>query len=140
MRDKVNLNIDLEDIPDMPFKDMYALYLALFNKPCKSTRKEFYIWRITNRLQELRFGGLDKATRQFLENLDEDHIEAKEVQLPIGIELIKKYKGETYKVRVLKNGYEWNNNIFKSLSAVALKITGRKISGHEFFGINNGNI
>lgn len=136
---KVNLNIPLEDIPNMPFHDMYELYMVLFNRPNKSTRKELYIRLITYRLQELRFGGLDKETRQLLENMDEDYTPKPERSVPVGVELIKKYKGETYKVKVLKNGYEWNNEVFKSLSSIALKITGRKISGQEFFGVHNGN-
>lgn len=136
---KVDLDIALEDIPLMDFHDMYELYMVLFNRPNKSTRKEFYIWQITNRLQELRFGGLDKETRQLLENMDENYKPIPERSVPVGVELIKKYKGETYKVKVLKNGYEWNNEVFKSLSAIAYKITGRKISGQEFFGVHNGN-
>jgi len=135
----VNLDIALEDIPDMPFHDMYSLYVTLFNRPNKCTRKEFYIWQITNRLQELRFGGLDRETRQLLENMDEDYTPKPECSVPVGVELIKKYKRETYKVKVLKNGYEWDNEVFKSLSAIAFKITGRKISGQEFFGVHNGN-
>ncbi len=139
MSKNVNLDIALEDIPDMPFHDMYELYMVLFNRPSKSTRKEFYIWQITNRLQELRFGGLDRETRQLLENMDEDYTPKPERSVPIGVELIKKYKDKTYKVKVLKNGYEWENEVFKSLSAIAFRITGRKISGQEFFGVHNGN-
>ena len=136
---KVNLNIPLEDIPKMPFHDLYALYIALFNRPNKCTRKELYIWQVTNRLQELRFGGLDKETRHLLENMDENYSPQPERSVPVGVELIKKYKGETYKIKVLKNGYEWNNEVFKSLSAIALKITGRTISGQEFFGVHHGH-
>ena len=139
MSKNVNLDIALEDIPDMPFHDMYELYMVLFNRPSKSTRKEFYIWQITNRLQELRFGGLDRETRQLLENMDEDYTPKPERSVPIGVELIKKYKDKTYKVKVLKNGYELENEVFKSLSAIAFRITGRKISGQEFFGVHNGN-
>jgi len=98
----VDLDIALEDIPDMPFHDIYSLYVTLFNRPNKCTRKEFYIWQITNRLQELRFGGLDRETRQLLENMDEDYTPKPERNVPVGVELIKKYKGETYKVKVLK--------------------------------------
>ena len=86
----VDLDIALEDIPDMPFHDMYSLYVTLFNRPNKCTRKEFYIWQITNRLQELRFGGLDRETRQLLENMDEDYTPKPECSVPVGVELIKK--------------------------------------------------
>ena len=97
----------------MPFHDMYSLYVTLFNRPNKCTRKEFYIWQITNRLQELRFGGLDRETRQLLENMDEDYTPKPECSVSVGVELIKKYKGETYKVKVLKTV---TNGTTKSLS------------------------
>lgn len=128
-----NLDVALKDIPIMPFHEMYALYMYLFNIPSKSTRKEFYIWRITNRLQELRFGGLDHKTRTLLENMEEPEVENK--SYPIGAEIIRKFKGETYKLRVLDEGYELRGQIYKSLSGAAFALTSRKISGREFFGV-----
>ncbi len=135
MANNVNLNIDLTAIPEMDFKDMYALYLDLFGAPNKSTRKEFYIWRITNRLQELRFGGLDARTKHLLESMPKDIQTPKNSYLPTGAEIVKKFKGETYHLRVLKEGFEFQGRIYKTLAGVAFKITGRKISGQEFFGV-----
>lgn len=135
MASKVNLNIDLTAIPNMAFRDMYALYIELFHIPNKSTRKEFYIWRISNRLQELRFGGLDAKTRQILETMDINSLPEPKHHLPVGTEVVKKFKGATYRLRILKDGFELDGKIYKSLSAVVLDITGRKISGQEFFGV-----
>lgn len=53
----------------------------------------------------------------------------------IGTEIIRKYKGETYRLRVVYGGFEMDNEFYKSLSAVAYKITGRRISGKEFWGM-----
>ena len=47
----------------------------------------------------------------------------------------KKYKGKTYRVRIVAGGFELEDEFYKSLSAVAFHITGRKISGKEFFGV-----
>jgi hypothetical protein len=52
-----------------------------------------------------------------------------------GIELVKKYKGATYKVRVVNGGFMLDGEVYKSLGAVARTITGRKISGQAFFGV-----
>lgn len=130
---KVDLNIDLRHIPQLSFAELKAYYDALFNTPTTSTRKEYYIWRITYKLQEMRFGGLDNKTRRMLENMD--FREINERKMVTGIELIKKYKGATYKVRVVNNGFEMDGEIYKSLGAVARTITGRKISGQAFFGV-----
>ena len=67
---KVDLNIDLQKIPLLPFEELRKYYNALFNLPTTSTRKEYYVWRITYKLQEMRFGGLDNKTRRMLENME----------------------------------------------------------------------
>lgn len=129
-----DLNIALEEIPVLPFTKLRELYCYLFNHNIKSTRREFFVWRITNRLQELRFGGLDSKTRTLLESM-EDSAHPKEKTLPVGTEITKKYKGNTYRLRVVFGGFEMDGDFYKSLSAVAFKITGRKISGKDFFGV-----
>lgn len=134
MTETPDLNIALEEIPALPFTKLRELYCYLFNHNIKSTRREFFVWRVTNRLQELRFGGLDCKTRTLLERM-EDNAQPKEKTLPVGTEITKKYKGNTYRLRVVFGGFEMDGDFYKSLSAVAFKITGRKISGKDFWGV-----
>lgn len=48
---------------------------------------------------------------------------------------IRNYQGHTYEV-VLQNGlYNFNGKAYKSLSAIALEITGTKWNGNRFFGV-----
>jgi hypothetical protein len=42
MEAKMDLNIELEKIPDLSFKELRELYLYLFNQPAKSTRCAYY--------------------------------------------------------------------------------------------------
>ncbi len=65
---KVDLDIDLRQIPKLDFLELREYYIALFNTPTISTRKEYFICRITNKLQKMRFIGLDHKTRRMLEN------------------------------------------------------------------------
>lgn len=59
-------------------------------------------------------------------------------RLPIpGSAIHKEYKGKTHVVRVLRAGFEYEQERYKSLTAVAKKITGLQWSGFEFFGLNN---
>ena len=133
MARNINLDIPLEDIPQLDFDELYKLYIELFSLPTKVTRKSFFIWRVTNRLQELLFVGLDSATKHLLETMDDEPDNA--TYLPVGTELIKRFKGDVYRLHVLKDGFEFDGQVYKSLSAIALEITGRKISGKEFFGV-----
>ena len=132
---KVDLNVDLRKIPSLTFPELKEYYEALFNIPTTSTRKEYYVWRITNKLQEMRFGGLDNKTRRMLENMEIK--ELSEHKMVAGIELVKKYKGATYKIRVVDGGFEMDGEVYKSLGGLAKLITGRKISGQEFFGVKS---
>jgi hypothetical protein len=54
--------------------------------------------------------------------------------LPLpGTILTRWYKGRTLKVQVLRHGFEYGGQIYKSLSAVAKAITGSHTSGRLFF-------
>lgn len=130
-----DLNMPLEEIPHLPFDELRALYTYLIGGDTKSTRKEFYILRITHRLQELRFGGLNSKTKRLLETMDKDEIPDNRGVLPVGAEIIKKYMGQTYRLRIVAGGYEVGGKVYKSLSGAAFGITGRKIYGQTFFGV-----
>ena len=132
----VDLNIDLRVIPTLSYDELRAYYDKLIHIPTTSTRKEYYVWRVTTKLQEMRFGGLDNKTRQMLENMDLKEL-CKPRKFVKGTEIIKKYKGSTYQIRVVDGGFEMNGEIYKSLGGLAKLITGRKISGQEFFGVKS---
>lgn len=47
--------------------------------------------------------------------------------------LTRKFKGRLYEVTVLPNGFEYDGDIYKSLTAVAHAITGSHWNGYHFF-------
>ena len=56
-------------------------------------------------------------------------------QLKPGTRLIREWQGRTYEVVVLDDGLSWQRTHFRSLSAIARKITGTAWSGPLFFGL-----
>jgi hypothetical protein len=132
----IDMNIDLRAIPQLSYEELRAYYDKLIAIPTTSTRKEYYVWRITHKLQEMRFGGLDNKTRQMLENMDIKEL-AKPHKFVTGTEIVKQYKGATYKIRVTDGGFEMDGEVYKSLGSLAKLITGRKVSGQEFFGVKS---
>jgi hypothetical protein len=52
-----------------------------------------------------------------------------------GLRLVREWRGETHTVLVLEDGFEWNGNRRRSLSAIAREITGTHWSGPRFFGL-----
>ena len=132
----IDLNIDLHVIPQLSYVELRAYYDKLIHIPTTSTRKEYYIWRITYKLQEMRLGGLDNKTRRMLENMEFKDCPSSQ-KFVIGTEITKQYKGATYKIRAVDGGFEMDGEVYKSLGGLAKLITGRKISGQEFFGVKS---
>lgn len=52
-----------------------------------------------------------------------------------GTQLVREWNGRTYQVEVTANGYVLDGQTFKSLSAIAKRITGTQWSGPRFFGL-----
>ena len=110
---KVDLNVDLRKIPSLTFPELKEYYEALFNIPTTSTRKEYYVWRITNKLQEMRFGGLDNKIRRMLENMDTTEL------------FTPQNKGATYKIRAVDGGgvlhcVRGNGVVFQDIASLNL--------------------
>ena len=54
---------------------------------------------------------------------------------PPGSYLERDYKGRRVIVKVLANGFEFDDEIYRSLSAVAHEVTGTKWNGFLFFNL-----
>jgi hypothetical protein len=52
-----------------------------------------------------------------------------------GTQLVREWNGRSHQVDVTKDGYRYNGDTHKSLSAIALLITGTIWSGPRFFGL-----
>ena len=57
-------------------------------------------------------------------------------RLPMpGTVLMREYKGEKLSVMVLDHGFEFDGDVYKSLTAVAKSVTGTHWNGYHFFGL-----
>ena len=55
-------------------------------------------------------------------------------RLPLpGTVIVREYKGQARQVKVLPAGFEYEGEVYKSLSAVAKAITGQHCNGYHFF-------
>ena len=97
--------------------------------------------RLAYRMQERAFGGLKPSLRKKLEEVGETGILPKQLRgdsqrlLP-GTVLTRIYDDIEHRVLVRgSNDFEYQGQRFKSLSAVAKRITGSHWSGPVFFGL-----
>lgn len=84
-----------------------------------------------------KFGGLKPDLRRALKAA----AAAKSVRVHApairsGTQLVREWNGRRYQVEVREDGFEMNGEQFKSLSAIALRITGTSWSGPRFFGLS----
>ena len=130
----LDLNIDISTVPDLPFHVLKQYYMQLYNQEARISNKEFYILRISYRLQELRYGGLSLKTKSLIKKLFEKQQRKKRLY-PVGTVIVRTYKGTDYRVTILERGVDMDGTHYTSLSAAAQHITGIRTSGKRFFGV-----
>jgi hypothetical protein len=96
---------------------------------------------VAYRMQELAGGGPRPEPRRQLLRIAQQFKQTGEAtirarpQLKPGTRLMREWQGRTYDVLVLDDGFSWQNTRYRSLSAIARKITGTAWSGPLFFGL-----
>jgi hypothetical protein len=118
-------------------------------EPPFKIRSGFLRRAIAYRLQELVYGGLKPPTLRILRQIAEDlHASrARNVgdvstrrpsRAPVlspGTRLLREWNGRMESVEVTGKGFVWRDGHYRTLSAVAVAITGTKWSGPKFFGL-----
>lgn len=103
--------------------------------------RDLLVRAVAYRLQELARGGLrpepQRQLRQITMALKQTGAARTRLrpQLPSGTRLIREWRGRTYEVVVLDDGFCWQDTRYRSLSALARAITGTPWSGPLFFGV-----
>jgi hypothetical protein len=73
------------------------------------------------------YGTIEKAIHEQFSGKSQKE----DIVFTVGTKLIRSYKGEKYEV--IKNGFVYKSEVYKSLSAIARKITGVQWNGRLFF-------
>jgi hypothetical protein len=135
---------------------------SLFGEKCRSRNKRYLIRRIAWRLQANAEGDLSERARARAAELALDsevrvtppretiqpRLVTSDVQSrpaldqrlpPPGSMLHREYKGRQIRVLIVSNGFEYEGQLFKSLTAVANAITGSHVNGFQFFRLGNNS-
>ena len=101
---------------------------------------------LAHRMQLDNHGDLSRDVKRFLErvgkeiaagNKSPDFQFGDRFRLKPGTVLVREHDGAVHRVMVLAEGFAWNGQVHKSLSAVATAITGTRWNGRRFFGLDN---
>jgi hypothetical protein len=155
----MHLNVvkELAALEAMTVTDLRDRYAQVFGEETRVGNKAWLVKRIIWRLQALAEGDLSERARRRAAELAQDadlrlspprqkqtasasvpkNRKASTLvngHLPLpGTVLTRWYKGQTLKVQVLRHGFEYDGQVYKSLSAVAKAVTGSHTSGFLFF-------
>jgi hypothetical protein len=134
------LNRQLTELESIPIELLKARWLAIYRVPVpKKARADFLRQVLACHLQEQCDGGFRPATLRRLQELTQSTLPsisaARQPIVSSGSELIREWNGHIHRVMVQENGFFWNGQHYRSLSAVAMAITGTHWSGPRFFGL-----
>jgi hypothetical protein len=156
---------EIENLRRLTVGGLRGRYREVFGEDSRSNHKDFLFRRIAWRLQAIAEGDLsERARRRALEIANDADLRirapktlgapdknaaCRTVVTPIdgkrdcrlpkpGTLLTREFKGQTFVVTTLADGFEYEGRKYKSLSAIATKITGTRWNGFLFFGLNGG--
>jgi len=150
----------------MTVGELRSKYADVFGDATQARNKQWLIKRIAWRMQSLAEGDLSERARQRARELANDAdlrvttrreskpaqdapertktlacSVAEDTRLPLpGTTITRPYKGRVIEVKVLRDGFEYDGEIYKSLSAVAKVITGTHWNGYHFFNIEKKEV
>jgi hypothetical protein len=144
----------------MTINELRAKFAEAFGEPTNGRHKQWLIKRIAWRLQANAEGDLsERALRRAMELANDAELrvtaprepklapnaEQRTITVSAKIQpsvalfptmvLRREYQGRMILVTVLKEGFEFEGERYKSLTAITKVITGKHWNGHHFFGL-----
>jgi Protein of unknown function (DUF2924) len=136
------IEAELDRLPTTPVAVLRQRYRELFRaEPPKAFGPDLLRRSIAHRIQERAYGGLPASTRRLLDQLVKAAMAKPNGRLELprrikpGSELVRTWKGKSYRVTVLADGFTYDGKRFASLSEIASQITGTRWNGPRFFGL-----
>lgn len=151
----MDVSKQLAALTRMNVAELVSRYGEVFNEQPRSKNKAWLIKRVAWRIQALAEGDLSERARRRAAELANDadlrmlpprekpakptvreDFRRTDRRLPLpGSIIAKEYRGSTVQVKVLQDGFEYEGEAFRSLSAVAKAISGSHCNGYVFFGL-----
>ena len=132
----------LSRLPQLDLGELRQEWRALYKAEASPhLSRELLVRAVAYRMQEVALGGLRSGRQRQLHQIAQQFKQTGAANTPPrpelkpGTRLVREWQGRTYDVLVLDDGFSWQNTRYRSLSALAGKITGTAWSGPLFFGL-----
>ena len=132
----------LSRLPTLDLAELRELWCQLYKtETAPRLSRELLVRAIAYRMQEVASGGprleLQRQLRQIGLELQQTGRVRIYPRLKPGTRLMREWRGRSHEVQVLDDGFSWQGTHYRSLSAIARKITGTAWSGPLFFGLRS---
>jgi len=132
----------LSRLPHLDLAELRELWCQLYKtETAPRFSRELLVRAVAYRIQEVASGGprleLQRQLRQIALELQQTGRLRIRPQLKPGTRLMREWRGQSHEVLVLDAGFFWQGTRYRSLSAIARKITGTAWSGPLFFGLRS---
>jgi hypothetical protein len=135
---------ELDRLPTTPVSVLRKRYLDLYRTEAPNAFGPDLLRRsIAHRIQEKAYGSLPVPTRRLLDQLVKAAMAKPNGRLELprrikpGSELVRIWKGRSYRVTAVVDGFAYNGKTYTSLSEIASDITGTRWNGPRFFGLRS---
>ena len=132
----------LSRLPHLDLAELRELWCQLYKtETAPRFSRELLVRAVAYRIQEVASGGprleLQRQLRQIALELQQTGRLRIRPQLKPGTRLMREWRGQSHEVLVLDAGFSWQGTRYRSLSAIARKITGTAWSGPLFIGLRS---
>jgi hypothetical protein len=157
----INVTREVTALQEMTTHELQERYRELFGEPTRMHHKQYLVKRIIWRMQALAEGDLSDRARQRATELANDADLriyapsqagsaspepdptrvvgirfAPDDRLPVpGTVLTRTYKGRLIQATVRPDGFEYDGEFYRTLTAIAKAITGTHWNGFRFFNL-----
>jgi hypothetical protein len=128
-RDVATCREALARLPELALSEFREQWPALYKSDASPhLSRELLLRAVAYRMQEVALGGLRPERQRQLRQIAQQFNETGEIrrrarlELKSGTQLVREWRGRTYEVLVLDDGFMWQGAHYPSLSAVARKI------------------
>ena len=122
-------------LTQMDKEELVAKWQDLFGTTPPEYGTLFMRKRLAHRIQELFYSGLPEMLKNQI--LSQKKLQKRNAGiLKPGNRIVREWHGVKHEVIIRNNGVEYQGVIYRSLTAVAKKITGGHWNGRHFFGVN----
>lgn len=142
-----DLAVRIARLPDLPFPEIKALWQQLYGKPAPTHNRPYLERRLAYRLQELAYAQVNPEllarNKERIDALVEQHGRKRRkrgepAKVIPGTVFRREFQGVEHCVMTLPDGqFEYNGKPYRSLTAIAIEITGMRWSGPAFFGLRD---